>query len=324
MKIIIISIFILAITITSCSCSMIKTKESQDIIGLEAAKAKAEEFINNNLLQPGTKATAKEITEENNLYKIVVSLSNGQEINSYLTKDGKKFFPQVLDIDKIEEQNQQKQTQEESTTVEMVKNDKPAVELFVMSHCPYGTQIEKGILPVIEVLGDKIDFKLKFCDYAMHGKKELDEQLNQYCIQKEEPSKLISYLTCFLEEGNGNECLEETGINKTELNLCVSAADKQFKVTEKYNDKSTWFNGSFPTFDVNKTDVTKYGVKGSPGLVINGKKDSSGRSPSALLSAICAGFNEQPDECSQELSVQTPSPGFGFSGSGSDSGDCSS
>ena len=36
------------------------------------------------------------------------------------------------------------------------KKEKPEVELFVMSHCPFGTQIEKGMLPVARLLGDKI------------------------------------------------------------------------------------------------------------------------------------------------------------------------
>jgi len=49
-----------------------------------------------------------------------------------------------------------------------------------MSYCPYGTQIEKGILPVINALGNKIKFSLKFVDYAMHGKKEIDENSRQY------------------------------------------------------------------------------------------------------------------------------------------------
>jgi hypothetical protein len=69
-----------------------------------------------------------------------------------------------------------------------------------MSYCPFGTQAEKGILPVVNLLKDKIDFKVKFVNYAMHGKKEIDENNLQYCIQKEEPNKYNSYLTCFLKE----------------------------------------------------------------------------------------------------------------------------
>ena len=54
-----------------------------------------------------------------------------------------------------------------------------------MSHCPYGTQMEKALLPVIETLGaNNVNFELKFNTYAMHDKVELDEQLTQYCVKK--------------------------------------------------------------------------------------------------------------------------------------------
>ncbi len=47
-----------------------------------------------------------------------------------------------------------------------------------MSYCPYGTQAEKGILPVVALLGDKIDFKLRTVHYVLHGDKEDLENKN--------------------------------------------------------------------------------------------------------------------------------------------------
>ena len=74
----------------------------------------------------------------------------------------------------------------------MEKKEVPVVEAFVMSHCPYGTQFEKGFVKVWDVLGKKADFEVKFCDYAMHGKKEIDEQLLQYCIQEDSKAKFLT------------------------------------------------------------------------------------------------------------------------------------
>ena len=187
-----------------------------------------------------------------------------------------------------------------------------------MSHCPYGTQIEKGMLPVLETLDDKIDFELKFCTYAMHGEKELQEQLRQYCIQKEEPDKLVSFLSCFLEADESDKCVAEVGINSSKLASCVAATDKEYKVIESFNDESTWLNGRFPIFDVYKEDNEKYGIAGSPGMVVNVKVVQSGRDSKSLLEIICSGFNEQPEECTTELSSTPPAPGFGFDGEGND------
>jgi glutaredoxin len=304
------------LALTGCTLSGQKT------LSLDAAKAKAEKFINENLVQPGSNVTIKSITDEGGLFKLVIGLSTGQEVTSYLTKDGSKFFPQVIDIAAIENHAANaSQASQNNTAVSQVttKSEKPKVELFVMSYCPYGTQIEKGLLPVLDLLGNKIDFELKFCSYAMHDKKEIDEQLTQYCIQKEQPEKFKSYLYCFLENSKSEECLTNVGVSQDKLASCISATDQQYKVTEKFNNKSAW-TSKYPPFDVFAQDNEKYGVEGSPTLVINGQKITSSRDSQSLLKTICSAFNNPPDECNQELSKTAPTPGFGFSGSGASSG----
>jgi len=204
----------------------------------------------------------------------------------------------------------------------MPKKEKPEVELFVMAYCPFGTQIEKGILPVLNLLGDKIDSKIRFCSYAMHGKKELDEQTLQYCIQKDYNDKYLDYLACFLKEGNTTNCLKEVELSG-KLDECIAETDAEFKITEKFNDKSTWSGGRFPLFDIDKELNEKYGVRGSPGLVINGVTAKSGRDSASLLDAVCTGFKVKPAECNEKLSSVNPSAGFGFEESSSGStGSC--
>lgn len=300
--------------------------KKQTDIGLEGAKAKVTEFVENNLVQPGTKIEVTDTGLENGLYKVSFKIGS-QNIDTYITKDGTKFFPQAMDIADTEEKASESKKSESAKNVSVPKSDVPEVDLFVMSYCPYGTQAEKGILPVLETLGNKIKFNLKFVDYAMHDKKELDENLRQYCIQKNQPAKLNAYLTCFLKKGQGAEasCMASAGINASQITSCVSVADAQFKVTESYKDKSTWSGGTYPPFDVDKTDVEKYGVKGSPTFVINGQEASVGRDPASVLKAICGAFNNPPAECEKELSSETPAAGFGegaASVKGDSSGSC--
>lgn len=282
---------------------------------IEEAKVKASDFITNNLVQPGTVISIKEVVEEGGLYKVVVNLPDGQEIDSYITKDGKKFFPQVLDVEETEaanaNANDSASAQEQVQAVNVPKTEKPLVEAFVMTHCPYGTQIEKGLLPVIELLGDKADIEIKFVSYAMHGEVELDEQLVQYCIQEEQNDKFLSYLECFLLDSNTDRCLAETNINTRTLDVCVKATDEKYKVKELFADQTTWSGGRYPQFNIHKEDNLKYGVQGSPALVVNGVTVSSGRDSASLLNIICSGFENQPEECSTQLSSASPAPGFG-------------
>ncbi len=289
------------------------TKEKP--LTIEEAKVKASDFITNNLVQPGTTISIKEVVEEDGLYKVVVNLPDGQEIDSYITKDGSKFFPQVMDIAETEAANANAgasaNAQQQAQTVDVPKTEKPLVEAFVMTHCPYGTQIEKGLLPVMELLGDKADIEIKFVSYAMHGEVELDEQLLQYCVQEEQNDKFLPYLECFLMDGDTERCLAETNINTRTLDTCIAATDEEYKVKELFADQLTWSGGRYPQFNVHKEENTKYGVQGSPTLVVNGKTVSSGRDSASLLSVICSGFENAPEECSTQLSSASPAPGFG-------------
>jgi len=290
----------------------------KDTITLEEAKVKANDFISNNLVQPGTEISIKEVVEEGGLYKVVVNLPDGKEVDSYLSMDGKKFFPQVMDIAETEAATADATNGKKAAAqpVDVPKTEKPVVEVFVMAYCPYGTQIEKGLLPVVKTLGDKADIQVKFVSYAMHGEKELDENLRQYCIEKEQNDKYYSYLECFLTDDDSEGCLASTGINTRKMDACVTATDKEYKVKELFADKSTWSGGSYPQFNVHKDENVKYGVKGSPTLVINGVTASAGRDSASLLTAICSGFKDAPEECSTQLSSASPAPGFGFDKTG--------
>jgi len=266
-------------------------------------------FVNQELLQGKATATISSVSEENGLYLLSMDLS-GQELDTYVTKDGQIFFPQGIKVTEL--------AGEEGTVTptptNVPKTDKPKVELFVMSHCPYGTQAEKGLIPVMEKLGSKADIEIKFVYYAMHGEKEIKEQMNQVCIKNEQSDKFLPYLKCFLNAGDGAACLNTAGVDKAKMDTCVSALDAQYKIMEKFKDQSTWLSGNYPLFDVYKTDNDKYQVGGSPTLVINGVESSSGRSPDAYLKSVCAAFSEAPAECEETLSTTTYPAGFGYDG----------
>ncbi len=277
---------------------------------LEAIRVKAEKFINDKMVQPGTEAKIKSIVEENGMYKIFVSVGS-QELAAYISKDGKNFFPQVISMEPQESIQPSPSPSAQNANEVVPKKDIPDVELFVMSYCPYGLQMEKGILPVAELLGSKINWQLKFVDYAMHGQKEVDENIRQYCVQKDGFSRLDAYLKCFVKQDNADACLKEAKINASSLAGCASQTDAQFKINAKVADKSQWRNPQFPPFDIDQADNAKYSVGGSPTLVVNGITVSAQRDPQSLLNLICSGFSIQPNECQQKLSSVSPAPGFG-------------
>ena len=304
----IIFVIISAIVLILLGFLVFKLSPEKNTLTAEEAKIKAENFINENLMMPGTKASITSIEKEYNLYRMLVDIGMGEPIESYISSDGLLFMPQSIDIQEYESLLNESN---ELTSTEIInKQEIVDIELFVMSHCPYGTQMVKGIVPALEALGNKVNFSLKFNSYIMHEKKELDEQLSQYCIQKENPSKLLEYLKCFNAGGESEPCLTRLNINKDSLEKCVLQADQSYKISEKYNDETTWINGIYPLFPIHEEDNEKYGVQGSPTLIINGENASSERDSQSLLDLICSGFLEQPEECLTELS--NIAPGFGF------------
>lgn len=287
----------------------------QNSLSKEEAASKALSAINTNLLQGQAVASLEGIEEQGDVYLMKISIS-GREVEGYITKDGKLFFPQGISLTEAA-LAEAASSNSSPQAAEVTKSDLPKVELFVMSQCPYGTQIEKGILPVAYLLKDKIDFSVKFVSYAMHGEPEIKEQLNQYCIEKEQNTKFLDYLKCFLEDGNGERCVAEIGIDKKKMDACTVKADLEFSIMKNLADQSSWLSGRFPKFNIHKEENELYGVQGSPTLVINGEIVSAGRDSASLLNTICSAFNTPPEECnSKELDATAPSPGFGWEASG--------
>ena len=68
-------------------------------ITLTDAENAALSFVNNNLLQPPFVAELTSSEETAGLYKVSLSVA-GQQVDSYITKDGQLFFPQGFDTSK--------------------------------------------------------------------------------------------------------------------------------------------------------------------------------------------------------------------------------
>ena len=244
----------------------------------------------------GVGGEISEVNDMGSFYEIIVSVGETKG-PVYLTKDG-NFRIQPLGALTVGGETPSPQSPTNTNTQSVVKANTPSVELFVMTHCPYGTQAEKGLIPAIEYFGDEIDATIRFVHYFMHDPEET-ETPRQVCIREEQPDKWIDYLTCFLEDGDGARCDTEVGIDSAALATCISSG----KADQYYSEDSSLSES--------------YGVQGSPTLVVNGQIISSSRSPAGYLDTICQTFNDVPELCGGALDNTNPSPMWGWSASGS-------
>lgn len=276
------------------------------LAGKSTVGTNAVNFINTQLLNGQGSVTLKSVSEQSGVYVVSVDYQ-GKTVPSYFTKDGKYFLgTQLIPMTPSAVAPSTAGNAANSPPASVPKSDKPKVELFVMSYCPFGTQAEKGILPVLSLLGNKIDGKIRFVHYTMHGEKEDTENFRQICIREEQESKFNSYLQCILNStsqsapADVNACMTKLGIDSVKVSSCMTGKAKDYYAADSALSKG-------------------YGVQGSPTLIINGVEAQSARSPSALLKTICGAFNNAPSECNTQLPSDNPSAGFGYSSSGADS-----
>ncbi len=271
--------------------------------GSSTGNAVSEDVAAANLLnfvkaQVGEEAKLVSVEKDNNFYDFVVNL-NGEDIPVLVTLDGQFLVAQAIPLNVSVDSAVDESAAEEEPAKEIQKSAKPVVDLFVMTHCPYGTQAEKGMIPAIEALGKDGNVTIRFVHYFMHGDKEEAETYAQVCIREEQKTKFLPYLKCFLNASDSEGCLKSTGVDTTKLAACTSG------------------NKSKEYYAVDSALSQQYGVQGSPTLVINGAQSSAGRSSSSYLSGICGAYEDAPIACSKELSSTSPSPGFGYAESAS-------
>ncbi len=261
-----------------------------------AAGQRVVDYINNNLVQPGTSVSLVSVEDSNGLYKVTTSYQ-GTNIPVYVDKSGKIMFvstPMMLN-ETIE------QTPAETQPTETPKTDKPAVELFVMAFCPYGVQAEQIMKPVVDLLGSKADIKVRFIASisgntsdsvdSLHGPTEAMEDLRQVCINKYYPSKYWSYLDKI--DANCYSVARDAAA----LDTCWKAAATNLSMDVAKIDTCSKNSEGLDLLKADEAITSGYGVTGSPTLIINGVTYSGSRTSEAFKAAICSAFNTPPAEC---------------------------
>lgn len=275
--------------------------QKEKVLTMDEAKAKAQEFIAGNLVAPGTKVDITNISEEGGLYKLDLDVS-GKKETAYISKNGQKFFLGALDIAETEKKAAESQQKEAEQNKEIPKTDKPQVDLFVMSFCPFGNKAEDTLKPAYELLKNKVDFNFHYIVSSegdkissLHGQPEVDQNEREACVLRDYGKdawiNFVSYVNA--KCGSDGACWEvgakNLNLDTTKISACVASNGVALmKADEKFS--------------------TEAGASGSPTMIINGTQTQAvyqyGNSES-YKQAICGAFNSAPAECSQTLSAET-------------------
>jgi len=290
---IILGLIFLALIAGSFAYSYQKKNEQKN---LEAIRQKTEKFIKENLVQPGTEITIIDFVKENNLFKLTASVGK-QSIVAYVTEDGKNFFPQAIDMDPAVAAKA-KQAQAPAEQKEIPKKEKPDVDLYVMSFCPFGNKAEDTLKSVYDLLKNKVNFNFHYIVsinnnevQSLHGASEVAQDEREACVLKADgKDKWMGFVTYVNEKcGKDGSCWEagakSLGINTAKVSACVNSQ-------------------GLALMQQNEKDSNAANASGSPTMTINGVSTNAVYSygnSEAYKQSICSGFTNQPVECQTEL-----------------------
>ncbi len=169
-----------------------------------------------------------------------------------------------------------------------VADKKVTLEFYVMSQCPYGLQVENAIAPVLDELGDAVEFSLEFIARetedgftSLHGQNEVDGNIIQLCAAKYNPDKYMDMIVCQNKNagaipGNWEDCAKNTALDMESIRACYEGEEGKELLSAS----------------IKKAESV--GATGSPTMYLNGKPYNGGRDPLSFKRALCANLEGNP------------------------------
>jgi protein-disulfide isomerase len=172
-------------------------------------------------------------------------------------------------------------------------SEKVALDFHIMSKCPFGVKVLQAITPVIEKMGENIDFNVHYIGRekdgeltSMHGEQEVKGNILQLCADEiGDFDAWLAFLKCQNEDWRKipegwEKCAESAKIDSKKLKECYEGEQGQNLLRESF-----------------KVSQEKRAT-GSPTIFLGGEPYRGGRSEASFGRAICAKFEgAKPKYC---------------------------
>lgn len=183
---------------------------------------------------------------------------------------------------------------------------KKSLDLFVMSHCPYGTRamlavkefadtFGKDAAIAVHYIGDSANGKLS----SMHGPDEVTDDLREVCAIQHygNGQKFLDFLACRSKDlkADWKDCTGKNGIDANVIQKCVDG-----------EEGSTLLAASF---DVAK----KLSIQSSPTFLVNNRETFNAQDASSIAVHYCKANPGLPG-CDKKLSAAAPAQAAGGGG----------
>jgi len=171
---------------------------------------------------------------------------------------------------------------------------KVPVVMYVMSRCPWSIKALDAFLPVLDEIGDHVNFRLEYIGTVKDGKPtsrrgptEVEGDIRQLCAREFTPdqNKWAAFAACENKAMRGKPikwegCARYAALEVGEMQRCIGGAQGK--------------NLAKASFEV----ALKAGVWGSPTIVIDGDEFFGQRDKWGYMRAICAAMPQEIPACS--------------------------
>lgn len=266
---ILVGVAVLAVIITGFL--ILANSSSNDLLSFlnlgysaESIAKKAVDYLNNSVLQGEQTAAMEGFSEESGVVKIKVKIG-GKDYDSYVTKDGKLFFPEALKIEEssVEETSQKKNSTGDFNITEkdhVRGNFSASITLVEFSdfECPFCRAHNPTLKKILSEHKDNVRLVYKhFPLSAIHPNAQKAAEASE-CA--DEQGKFWEYHDKLFENQQNGLSIEKFKKWARELNLNGSQFDNCLD-NSKYEDKV-------------KSDYQEglsKGVSGTPATFVNGE-----------------------------------------------------
>jgi len=303
---------------------------------------KITDYLNTNFLDSqGLSVEINDFTDyTDDLYVVDFEIMDGETVlqagQLYAAKDGSAVV--LGDVLKLDEPLPYADTTTPSEPQSFAQTDRPTVELFIMSFCPYGQQAESNLYDVVDLLGESVDFEphyILYDNYCGWGVKCQATQEELDMGYAEDAGARADY--CFDAENDSPTYCSMHGIGELQEDLrqrCVlmDYPEKFWDYVKHINqdaaddtdycavgDDDCWqaameaegidvagieacIEENAQVFvETEKALAEEKGASGSPTILINGTNYTGSRDAESFKTAICSAFTTLPAACSEEL-----------------------
>lgn len=180
---------------------------------------------------------------------------------------------------------------------------KVTLDFHIMSKCPFGVKVIQAITPVIEKMGDAVQFNVHYIGKekdgeltSMHGEQEVKGNITQLCANEiGDRAAWLEFLKCQNENWRKipegwEDCAKTAKLDMTKMKSCVDG-----------DQGKNLFKASIKASSDKK-------ATGSPTIFLDGEPYRSGRSETSFGRAICAKMSEPKVAYCKDIPAPTKVP----------------